>query len=67
MAFGALKFLSLSYAIFTNATNSKPKWKDVQMESNLSTFQFEIQILHFLRVDQWHTLNLILLEWSVPE
>ena len=36
----------LRYAIFTNATNSKPKYKDV------STFQLEIQISCFLRMDQ---------------
>ena len=37
----------------------------VQTESNVSTCKFEIQILHFLRVDQWH--NLMWLEWSVPK
>ena len=35
---------------FANATNSKQK--DVQMDFSVSTFQFEIQISHFLRVDQ---------------
>ena len=47
--------------------NSKPKWKDFRTESNVSTFQFEIQVLHFLHVDQWHTcmLNLLWLKWII--